>query len=106
MKYRSQPRKKPASTKKKLNCWEYMDCGREPGGKNAAKLCCCPAAVVSALPDGEYNDGEKLGRRCWRMAGTLCDNKIQGTFAQKLEDCRSCCFYLKVKEEEGDDFVE
>jgi len=90
----------------KLNCWEFLRCGREPGGEKALELCVCPAAVFSAIPDGKYNNGDCLGRRCWRLAGTLCNNKVQGTFAKKIETCRQCLFYLKVKAEEGEDFVE
>jgi len=94
--------KKPA----KLNCWEFLHCGREPGGKRAQEICDCPAAVFSAIPDGHYNSGTCMGRRCWRIAGTLCGGNVQGTFANKIEDCRQCLFYLKVKAEEMDNFVE
>ena len=90
----------------KLNCWDFFQCGREPNGDKADELCECPAATISALPDGQYNAGDYLGRRCWRMAGTLCNNQVQGTFAKKIESCRQCLFYLKVKAEEGDSFVE
>lgn len=90
----------------KMNCWEYMRCGRQPGGSNVVKLCVCPASVVTAYRDGHYHDGTCLGRRCWRMAGTLCEGEVQGTFAKKIGDCRECPFYQKVKEEEGVDFVE
>jgi len=90
----------------KNNCWEIMKCGRESGGERIGELCVCPAAVFTALPDGEYNNGKFLGRRCWRVAGTLCEDKVQGTFARKIENCRQCEFYKLVKEQEGDDFVE
>ena len=90
----------------KMNCWEYMLCGRQPGGDKVAEFCECPAAVVTAYRDGEYNQGTCLGRRCWRMVGTLCGGKVQGTFAKKVDDCRKCPFYQKVKEEEGKGFVE
>jgi hypothetical protein len=90
----------------KVNCWEYMKCGRQPGGDKVSALCECPAAVITAYPDGHYHGGTCLGRRCWRMAGTLCGGEIQGTFAKKLGNCRECPFYQKVKEEEGEGFVE
>ena len=38
-----------------------------------------------------------FGQVCWAVAGTLCAGKIQGTFAQKINDCRNCIFYKKVK---------
>ena len=90
----------------KMNCWEYMRCGRQPGGCRVPELCECPAAVLPVYPDGQYNGGTCLGRRCWRMAGTLCGEEVQGTFATKINDCRECSFYRKVKEEEGEGFVE
>ena len=36
-------------TPRKLNCWEYMNCQREPGGKNAAELGECVAAIDSSF---------------------------------------------------------
>lgn len=31
--------------------------------------------------------------RCWTIAGTYCLGKIQGVYAQKIEDCRNCDIY-------------
>ena len=90
---------------RKLNCWEYMGCERQPGGSMVLTLCKCPAAVVTAYPDGKYNGGVCLGRRCWRMVGTLCGGEVQGTFARKIEHCQKCSFYQKVKKEEGENFM-
>lgn len=91
---------------KKQNCWEFKRCGREPRGKRVHELCACPAAVIGATHDGKYNGGEKLGRKCWRAPGTLCDEKIQGRYKDKMELCAECSFYKLVKEEEGSNFVE
>ena len=60
-------------------CWEYMECGRDVN--NEVK---CPAYP-------------HFGQVCWAVAGTLCSGKVQGTFAQKIDDCRNCRFYRKVK---------
>lgn len=90
----------------KMNCWEYMRCGRQPSGDRALELGECPAAIVRAYPDGEYNGGTFLGRRCWRMVGTLCGGEVQGVFAQKVGNCRLCLFYQMVEREEGEGFVE
>ena len=65
---------------KKKNCWEYMQCGREPGGRNAPEAGGCPAAV-DTTHDG-INSGCCGGRFCWAVAGTLCSGEIQGTFAE------------------------
>ncbi|MEJ2695689.1 MAG: hypothetical protein P8013_03485 [Candidatus Sulfobium sp.] len=84
---------------KKKNCWEVMKCGREPGGKNARELGICPAASDKRL--GGVHGGEKAGRACWVIAGTFCDGLVQGTFAQKYQDCSVCEFYRLVRKEEG-----
>jgi len=84
----------------KQNCWEYMDCGREPGGRHADDLGVCPAADTAKY-DG-INDGKNAGRFCWYIAGTLCQNKVQGTFATKFGDCLNCLFLREVLRQEGD----
>ncbi|NOY54291.1 MAG: hypothetical protein GXP58_11870 [Deltaproteobacteria bacterium] len=86
----------------KLNCWEFKECGREPGGANVSKSGECPAAMEKRL-DG-IHDGIKGGRSCWVLAGTMCGGETQGTFAKKFDNCRECNFYKKVKEEEGVDY--
>jgi two-component system, NtrC family, sensor kinase len=63
-------------------CWEYMKCGRDQD--SALK---CPA-----YPN--------FGRTCWAVAGTFCEGKAQGTFAQKYESCQKCEFFQKMKDKE------
>jgi two-component system NtrC family sensor kinase len=63
-------------------CWEYMKCGRD---KDSALRC-------PAYPN--------YGRTCWAVAGTFCEGKVQGTFAQKYESCKRCEFYQKMKDKE------
>ncbi|HUH65270.1 MAG TPA: ATP-binding protein [Syntrophales bacterium] len=65
-----------------VKCWEYMKCGRD---KDSSMKC-------PAYPN--------LGRVCWAVAGTFCEGKVQGTFAQKYEDCKKCEFYQKIRREE------
>lgn len=60
-------------------CWEHMKCGRD---RDATAKC-------PAYPN--------FGRICWAVAGTFCEGKVQGTFAQKYEDCRKCDFYQMVR---------
>ena len=62
-----------------IKCWEYMKCGRD---KDATAKC-------PAYPN--------FGRICWAVAGTFCEGKVQGTFAQKYEDCVKCDFYQMVQ---------
>ena len=83
---------------RRLNCWEYMKCGREPGGTKVDEFGICPAAADLSF-DG-INSGICGGRICWAVAGTFCDGKVQGTFAEKRESCMSCSFYKTVQEEE------
>jgi two-component system NtrC family sensor kinase len=66
-----------------VKCWEYMKCGRDQDCSLK-----CPA-----YPN--------FGRVCWAVAGTFCEGKIQGTFAQKYEDCNKCEFYQKARAEKG-----
>jgi signal transduction histidine kinase len=66
----------------KTPCWEFMKCGRD-----VDKEAICPA-----YPN--------FGRVCWVVGGTFCEGKIQGTFAQKCEDCTKCEFYKKVQNKE------
>lgn len=87
----------------KKNCWELMKCERQPGGAKAGELGVCPSAV-----SGEYdgvNSGTHGGRFCWRIAGTMCNDKPQGDVAQKTLDCLGCDFFKQVSVEEGADFV-
>ena len=82
----------------KVNCWEFKDCGREPGGKNSKELGICDAAKENGV-NGK-NGGNNGGRICWAVTGTLCKGKTQGVFAEKLGNCVACDFYQKVLEEE------
>lgn len=75
----------------RIKCWEFMGCGREEGGKNEKRLGICPA-----YPNN--------GRFCWCIAGTLCDGKINGTFAVKKQHCIDCEFFSYVRKQEGNDF--
>jgi len=84
----------------KLNCWEFMSCGREPGGVNADELGICPASTY--MPFHDIHGGTAAGRTCWAVAGTMCRGKVSGTFARKLRDCKKCRFYCHVIEQEGE----
>jgi len=85
--------------KKRLNCWEFKKCGRQPGGEYERDLGICPAAVDKRL-DGVHG-GTNAGRACWILTGTMCGGKVQGSFAKKYENCELCDFYKALKEEEG-----
>ena len=88
--------------KNRLNCWEYMKCGREIGGINVEKDGVCPTQLDSSK--NGVNHGKSGGRFCWRICGTFCDGKKQGTFAKKLSNCVNCPFLKMVQDEESIDF--
>ncbi len=87
---------------RKKNCWEVMQCGREPGGKKTRELGVCPAATDERLDS--VHGGKNSGRACWVIAGTFCEGIVQGSFAQKYRDCTMCEFYRQVKKEEGSEY--
>jgi len=84
------------------NCWEVKNCGRVPGGPKVGELGVCPAAN-EASHNGK-NNGKNAGRYCWKVAGTLCGGKVQGSSAQKSMNCASCDFFKQVKQEESGNF--
>ncbi len=65
----------PEEDDKKIPCWEFMKCGIE---KDPSRRC----------PAYPY-----FGRICWAIAGTLCEGRVMGTYAQKIEECHHCPFY-------------
>jgi two-component system NtrC family sensor kinase len=67
-----------------VKCWEYMKCERE---KDSSVKC-------PAYPN--------FGRVCWAVAGTFCEGKVQGTFAQKYDDCKKCEFYQNMRKEKSE----
>lgn len=83
----------------KKNCWEYKQCGRQPGGEKTGELGVCP--VSTQRQAHSINSGINGGRACWAIEGTLCGGKVQGTFAQKMGNCMECDFYNLVRREEG-----
>lgn len=87
---------------RKLNCWEFKNCGREQGGANQYDLGVCAASQEKKLHG--VHDGTNGGRACWVVAGTFCGGRISGSFAKKYDTCRKCNFYKKVLEENSVNF--
>jgi len=56
-----------------MNCWEYKKCGKEKS---------CPA-----YPNE--------GRLCFGVEGTLCMDKKQGDYQEKIQNCRANCDFYK-----------
>lgn len=78
---------------KRKCCWEFKDCGREPGGRNVAELGVCP------VPAGEELEGccgpADMCSSCWTEVGTLCGGDVQGIYAKKLGNCMKCDYFDK-----------
>ncbi|MFH1687462.1 MAG: two-CW domain-containing protein [bacterium] len=87
----------------KRNCWEIKNCGLQPGGDIAKIRGVCPAAVCEEY-DG-VNHGLKAGRFCWAVAGTMCEGRVQGIFAMKIETCLQCEVFRAVSDEMGPEFT-
>ncbi len=90
---------KAEKSKRKINCWQFFDCGLAPGGSKSAERGVCPVSIEGRLSG--IHGGINAGRACWAMAGTMCGGKVQNTFAEKYQSCVKCDFYGKVREEEG-----
>jgi hypothetical protein len=81
------------------NCWEFRNCGREPGGLNVAELGICPAATNKCYHG--VNRGKAGGRFCWHINGTLCKE----TSDNKQAPCADCGFFQEVEQQEGRFFI-
>ncbi len=64
-------------------CWEIMNCKRTD----------CPA----------YGDRQ---RRCWHLAGTLCESCNGDVFPKKLDNCAACKVFLENRGDEIQDLAE
>jgi hypothetical protein len=82
----------------KVNCWEFMNCGREIGGEKAGTLGVCPTAFDTSSEG--LNQGKLGGRICWAIAGTFSGKKVEGYFARNMLSCESCYFFQIVKKDE------
>ena len=88
----------------KVNCWEFMACGREPDGEFVHELGVCPAAADPAFEG--INQGNKGGRACWGVSGTLCLGRVREGFGSKECGCERCDFYQLVRLEQGANFFD
>ena len=76
-----------------MNCWEFKKCGKGTD---------CPVYTEKRL-DGIHG-GDNAGRACWMVAGSMCGGEIQGTYAQKIDNCVKCDFYQSVMDSAGLNF--
>lgn len=86
----------------KLACWEFKQCGREPGGAHVSPGGVCPAATDETLEG--VNGGRNGGRACWALPGTLCGEDGSPASSPGGARCAACEFLALVREEEADGF--
>jgi len=85
-------------TKERLNCWEFMGCGREPGGPKASESGVCPAAL-DERSDG-INGGRNGGRICWSIVGSAVSKTDVADRGRGHRFCTSCRFFRLVRSQE------
>lgn len=83
----------------KFNCWEFMKCGREPGGENADESGVCP--VASERSANGLNGGVNGGRICWIIAENCCINNGRNPHMSQEDCCFQCEFRYRVTQDEG-----
>lgn len=83
----------------KLNCWEFMKCGKAPGGDKADEIGICPVANEASA--NGLNGGVNGGRICWVIAAVCYKEKIKCHDSQKISSCFDCKFHNQVMAEEG-----
>ena len=86
-------------SKKPMNCWQYMSCGREPGGAHTDRFGVCPVSTDNRL-DGVHG-GKNAGRACWVVGGSFMKEAGGMAPLSGHRDCRECDFYNAVHFEEG-----
>ena len=81
------------------NCWEFRNCGCEPGGLKVAEFGVCPATTNKCYHG--VNRGKAGGRFCWNINGTLCREMSD----KKQGPCADCGFFQEVEQQEGRFFI-
>lgn len=83
----------------KLNCWEFMKCGKEPHGAHLKGSAPCPVAVESSAHG--LNGGINGGRICWVINDILRQCDVNCSHVHHQSSCFSCEFRYKVTADEG-----
>ena len=81
---------------RKINCWEFQKCGREPGGKNIDKYGVCFVPV--SIEYNGINDAKNEGRFCWSLRESACENIMRKCRVNEIKECRRCTFYIFIQE--------
>ncbi|MCI5209658.1 MAG: hypothetical protein D3910_12890 [Candidatus Electrothrix sp. ATG2] len=78
-----------------MNCWEFKECGREPGGKNISVFGVCPVSVSFGFDS--VNNGKNGGRACWIIRESACEQIMRKCCVQEMRECRECDFFVSLK---------
>ena len=82
-----------------INCWEFKQCGREPGGFNTSELGVCPVSTYEQVSG--VHSGKNGGRCCWIFYGAFsCGAGDPKTFDEHIETCNQCTFYMLLHKSE------
>jgi hypothetical protein len=84
--------------KRKINCWEFRNCGMEPGGIFSKIYGECPVPEMMKF-DGQ-NGGTGAGRACWMV---MHNGSGIGPFVcrNRRVSCVQCEFFQRVQIEES-----
>ena len=82
----------------KLNCWQFMNCGREKGGLLVDLNGECP--VSTAMKYDGLNGGIGAGRACWMVPDSFC--RLNQSGRARPSQCHNCEFYKRVVYEEDE----
>lgn len=90
------------------NCWEFVKCGREPGGAKVAELGTCRAATETQAAG--IHRGTNGGRCCWAIAGSFSvlamgERTVHSVCVLQGDSCLDCEFYWAVQREEGENWL-
>jgi hypothetical protein len=87
-----------------INCWEFCECGRQPGGDKVDIYGPCPAPLNEKCEG--INNGQNAGRYCWKAVGTMSDVEPDCPKAKRANDCLECDFFQLIKAQQQESFVE
>ncbi len=81
----------------KINCWEFRNCGMEPGGIFARLHGECK--VPKSMKYDGVNGGRAAGRTCWLVMNDS-NHRCSKYCLHSRQSCTNCEFYIRVMAEE------
>ncbi len=82
-----------------INCWEYKQCRRHPGGYLSLQQGVCPASTEEEF--NGVNHGINGGRICWAISGSFRESEPTCQILENIDNCIECDFFVKVNRCEG-----